>query len=148
MGKLINPSRWSHHTYQPKYLKGKYLGHFTPGGAAVVLVNGDGKRKCRDWKFYCIWYDTNQADVNNYVSANTSCDNSCQTQEMANLMAIFWIIGFKITIEAAVKLPGVLTNVMGYWLVADIGCSARCPSTDISLRVHQLGSLCTMYYWN
>ncbi len=41
----------------------------------------------------------------------------------------------------------VLTKVMGYWLVTGNGCCARCPSTDIILKVCWLGGPCVMYYW-
>ncbi len=49
--------------------------------------------------------------------------------------------------NAMVKLTYVLTKVMRYWFVAGIGYSAKCPSTDIILRVHWLGGTCVMYCW-
>ncbi len=49
--------------------------------------------------------------------------------------------------KAIVRLTDVLTKMMGYWLGAGNGCSARCPITDMHLRVHQFGCQCVMYYW-
>ncbi len=50
-------------------------------------------------------------------------------------------------IKAMVNLFYVLTKVWDYWLVAGIGCSARCPITDVSLRVNWLGGPCVIHFW-
>jgi hypothetical protein len=42
---IDNPGCWSAFSYQPKYEKKKYIGHFMPGGATVVpKADGDTKR--------------------------------------------------------------------------------------------------------
>ena len=42
---INNPGCWSAFSYQPKYEKKKYIGHFMPGGATVVpKADGDTKR--------------------------------------------------------------------------------------------------------
>jgi len=46
-----NPANWSPFAFQPKYKNGKYLGHFTPGGAKVVPADANGDRIVDEWKF-------------------------------------------------------------------------------------------------
>ncbi len=72
---INNPGKWSHYTYQQKYLKGKYLGHFTPGGATVVPANENGERKLGDWEFYYDGYNAKDVDLQNYVCVGANCQN-------------------------------------------------------------------------
>ncbi len=39
----------------------------------------------------------------------------------------------------------VLTKIMGYWLLAGNGCSARCSCTYVSLRIHWPGGPSVKY---
>lgn len=45
-----NPGEWNDFSFQPKYHRGKYEGHFLPGGATVVPKNREGKRMAGDWE--------------------------------------------------------------------------------------------------
>ncbi len=65
--RIDNPGKWSQYTYQPKYLKGKCLDHFTPGGATVVTANENAERKFGDWEFHYNGYNTNEVDLQNFI---------------------------------------------------------------------------------
>ncbi len=73
--RINNHGKWCQYTYQPKYAKGKYLGHFTPGGATVIPPNANGERKCGDWEFYYNGYNANEVDRNNYVRGGADSEN-------------------------------------------------------------------------
>ncbi len=75
MEQVDNPGKWCQYTYQPKYSKGQYLGHFTLGGATVVPENENGERRCGGWQFYYDEYYANEEDLKNHVCAGANSEN-------------------------------------------------------------------------
>ncbi len=74
--RIDNTEKWSHYTCQQKYLKGKYLDHFTPVGTMVVPANENGERKFGDWEFYYNVYNANEVDLQNFVCVGANSQNS------------------------------------------------------------------------
>ena len=47
-----NPGGWSSYSFNPKFVSGRYDGHYLPTGCTPVPTNESGERKCGDWDFY------------------------------------------------------------------------------------------------
>ncbi len=73
--RIDNPGKWSQYTYQPKYLKGKYLSHFILGVGTVVPTNENRERKFGDWEFYYNVYNANEVDLQNFVHVGSNSQN-------------------------------------------------------------------------
>jgi hypothetical protein len=72
---IDNPGGWSLYSFVPRYVKDKYIGHYTPTGAQVAPPNSDGSRVVDGWQFYYNGWKHNAFDAKTYTRRGATPGN-------------------------------------------------------------------------
>ena len=72
---IDNPGGWPLYSFVPRYVKDKYIGHYTPTGAQVAPPNSDGSRVVDGWQFHYNGWKHNVFDAKTYTRMGATPGN-------------------------------------------------------------------------